>query len=69
MQKDLKKAYNNKEFLNGKQARPIRVLCELLEPEERLEANQVKNTIVFLGPLDPNPKMLPVVSLKTLRKV
>ena len=69
MQKDLKKAYNNKEFLNGKQARPIRVLCELLEPEERLEANQVKHTIVFFGSARPNPKMLPVVSLKTLRKV
>jgi len=53
MQKDLKKAYNNQEFLNGKQARPIRVLCELLEPEERLEANQVKNTIVFFGSARP----------------
>ena len=53
MQKHLKKAYNNKEFLNGKQARPIRVLCELLEPEERLEANKVKNTIVFFGSARP----------------
>ena len=65
--KDLKKAYNNKEFLNGKQARPIRVLCELLEPEERLEANRQKYYRI-LGPLDPNPKMSPLVSLKTLRK-
>ena len=47
MQNDIYKAYNNKEFLNGKAARPIRVLCELIEPEERLEENEVKDTIVF----------------------
>ena len=46
---DIHKAYNNKAFLNGKAARPIRVLCELIEPEERLEENEVKDTIVFFG--------------------
>ena len=36
MNKKTDKAYNNKDFLNGKAARPVRVLCELIEPEERL---------------------------------
>ena len=40
----ISKAYNNKSFLNSAPARPIRVLCELLEPEERLNENNVKNS-------------------------
>lgn len=56
MQNDIHKAYNNKAFLNGKAARPIRVLCELIEPEERLEANEVKDTIVFFGSARPKPQ-------------
>jgi hypothetical protein len=47
MNKKTDKAYNNKDFLNGKAARPVRVLCELIEPEERLEENNIENTIVF----------------------
>ena len=42
------------EFLNSA-PRPILVLCELLEPEERLNENNVKNTIVFFGSARPKP--------------
>ena len=56
MENEIFKAYNNKEFLNSKVARPIRVLCELIEPEERLKANEVKNTIVFFGSARPKPR-------------
>ena len=56
MENEIFKAYNNKEFLNSKVARPIRVLCELIEPEERLKANEVKNTIVFFGSARPKPQ-------------
>lgn len=53
MNKKTDKAYNNKDFLNGKAARPVRVLCELIEPEERLEENNIENTIVFFGSARP----------------
>ncbi len=43
------KAYNNRDFLNGSDARSIRVQCELLEPEYRLEMLGIRNTIVFFG--------------------
>ena len=56
MNKEIFKAYNNKEFLNGQAARPIRVLCELIEPEERLKENEVEDTIVFFGSARPKPQ-------------
>ena len=43
------KAYNNRDFMNGSDARSIRVQCELLEPEYRLEMLGIRNTIVFFG--------------------
>ena len=56
MEKNIYKAYNNKEFLNCHAARPIRVLCELIEPEERLRENEVEDTIVFFGSARPKPQ-------------
>ena len=49
------KAYDNKEFLNGHDARSVRVLCELLEPDIRLSKHGVENTIVFFGSARPKP--------------
>ncbi|KAA3616213.1 MAG: LOG family protein [Calditrichaeota bacterium] len=43
------KAYDNAEFLNGKGARSIRVLCELEEPKVRFESQNVTDTVVFFG--------------------
>ena len=43
------KAYENLEFLNSHDARPIRVLCELVETSVRLENQNISNTIVFFG--------------------
>ncbi len=45
----LEKSYENLEFLNSTSARPIRVLCEFIEPEHRFRDHNVKNTIVFFG--------------------
>ncbi|MCP4604877.1 MAG: LOG family protein [Proteobacteria bacterium] len=47
--KPVTKAYDNREFLHGHSARPIRVLAEFIEPEERLEKHGIQNTIVFFG--------------------
>jgi len=43
------KAYKNLEFLNGPDARLIRIMCEYLEPLSRFEKYGVKNTIAFFG--------------------
>lgn len=60
----ISKAYNNRSFLNSAPARPIRVLCELLEPEERLEENNIKNTIVFFGSARPKPSAVAKAELE-----
>lgn len=64
----IKKAYNNKDFLNGKEARPIRVLCELIEPDERLNQQNVKNTIVFFGSARPKPEDIATHELREFEK-
>ena len=43
------KAYKNLDFLNSHDARSIRVLCELNEPEQRFAAQRLQHTIVFFG--------------------
>jgi uncharacterized protein (TIGR00730 family) len=43
------KAYKNLDFLNSPDARPVRVLCEFLEPAARFRHLHVRNTIVFFG--------------------
>jgi uncharacterized protein (TIGR00730 family) len=43
------KSYKNMDFLNSHDARSIRVLCELIEPEQRFRDQHVRNTIVFFG--------------------
>ena len=43
------KAYNNKEFLNSRDARILRILAEFLEPFKRFREQKIKDTIVFFG--------------------
>jgi uncharacterized protein (TIGR00730 family) len=43
------KAYKNSGFLNAKDARPIRILSEFLEPLSRFRYFGVKDTVVFFG--------------------
>ncbi|GHB90694.1 LOG family protein [Cerasicoccus arenae] len=43
------KAYNNIDFLNSSDARHIRILAELAEPQKRLREMGIENTIVFFG--------------------
>lgn len=43
------KAYKNPGFLSGKDARPLRILSEFLEPLSRFNYYNVKDTIVFFG--------------------
>ncbi len=43
------KAYRNPAFMNSKEARALRILSEYLEPESRLRAEGIEDTIVFFG--------------------
>ena len=43
------KAYKNLGFLNGKDARPIRILSEFLEPLSRFKYFGIRDIIVFFG--------------------
>lgn len=43
------KAYKNPDFLNSAAARPVRILCELIEPATRLRHEEIQSTIVFFG--------------------
>jgi uncharacterized protein (TIGR00730 family) len=42
-------AYRNREFLDGEEARPLRILAEYLEPLRRFRAENVQDTVVFFG--------------------
>ena len=42
----LTKAYNNADFLNGDDARSMRILCEYLEPLSRLQRETPKEVVV-----------------------
>jgi len=43
------KAYRNAAFMNSRSARPLRILAEYLQPEQRFEAFRISDTIVFFG--------------------
>lgn len=43
------RAYKNLEFLSSHEARPIRVQCELVEPELRFKRHNISHTIVVFG--------------------
>lgn len=49
------KSYNDPKFLNSNDARSVRVLCELLQPDSKLRRQGVNNTIVFFGSARPQP--------------
>jgi uncharacterized protein (TIGR00730 family) len=43
------KAYEDRRFLESKDARPLRILAEYLEPLSRFKRHGVQDTIVFMG--------------------
>ena len=50
------KAYKNDEFFDSREARPLRILAEYLEPGARFERLRVHDTIVFFGSARLLPK-------------
>jgi len=49
------KAYKNMEFLNSREARIIRIMCEYIEPEKRFKHYKIKHTVVFFGSARTQP--------------
>jgi uncharacterized protein (TIGR00730 family) len=43
------KAYENMDFLHSADGRLVRVMTEFLEPQRRLKAHRIQDTIVFFG--------------------
>jgi len=43
------KAYTNMEFMEGENARILRILSEYLEPQSRITEQKIRDTIVFFG--------------------
>ena len=50
------KAYHNPEFIDGKDARALRILAEYLEPKARFEEHGLEDTIVFFGSARTRPE-------------
>jgi len=43
------KAYRNRAFIDSPDARPIRLMSEYLEPLERFEDHNIRDTILIFG--------------------
>ncbi len=59
--KKAQKAYLNPQFLKSRDARIIRMMCEYLEPLQRFQRLDVRETIVFFG----SARARPPVAVKT----
>ena len=62
------KAYRNLGFLSGKDARPLRILSEFLEPLSRFNYYNVKDTIVFFGSARIRPRIETIKHLREIAK-
>jgi len=57
--------FHNHEFMDSPAARPVRILCEYLDPESRFRRMNVKNTIVMFGSARIRPLVDAEVRLRT----
>jgi uncharacterized protein (TIGR00730 family) len=60
-------AYNNEEFLETEEARPIRILAEYLEPLRRFRIQNIQDTVVFFGSARVHSRIQAERALKRLR--
>ena len=51
----LNKAYNDVDFMNSRDARPLRILSEYLQPDAKFKLNHINHTVVFFGSARINP--------------
>ena len=60
-------AYLDATFLDGAEARPIRILAEYLEPLRRFKAQKIQDTVVFFGSARVDSRERAERALATLR--
>lgn len=56
MSKTPLKAYKNPDFIQSREARTVRILCEYIEPEKRLHELNINHTVVFFGSARIHPE-------------
>jgi uncharacterized protein (TIGR00730 family) len=61
-------AYYDKEFLEGTDARPIRILAEYLDPRRRFRLANIQDTVVFFGSARVNSRQVAERALLRLTK-
>ncbi len=60
------KAYKNEAFLNGPDARLLRMISEFIEPQSRFRHENIKDTIVFFGSARIKEKRIAKTELKEI---
>ena len=60
-------SYQDIQFLESEEGRPIRILSEYLEPLRRFRAQKIQDTVVFFGSARVDSRERAERALKTLR--
>ena len=47
--RNLRLAYRNEDFLDGDEARPLRILADHIRPLQAFQRQRIQDTIVFFG--------------------
>ena len=66
--KESVKAYKDPDFINSKEARPIRILSEYLKPEKVFDSFNIQDTIVFFGSARTKSKEETTADLKAIEE-
>ena len=61
-------AYEDDEFMESTEARPIRLLAEYLDPLRRFKAHNIQDTVVFFGSARVLSRTLAQRNLSRLQK-
>jgi len=65
--KETKKAYENMDFLNSRDARVLRMLSEYIEPDARFKKYNIRETVVFFGSARLMSKKDAAAQLKSIK--
>ncbi len=62
------KAYKDLDFIQSRAGRPMRIMAEFLEPEDRFERYNISDTIVFFGSARIRSREVAEAALESARK-
>ena len=61
-------AYHDRSFLDSRNARPLRILSEYLEPLGRFDYHKVEDTVVFMGSARTRSRETALQELETAKR-